>query len=243
MSEKVKKIKRVVTAEEKKKTLRLVLIIAASLLAAVLVTGVILGCVSVKAFTRFDDYSSVTVYGAGGTLIQEIIATDEDGAETHDRFELNKLLREGLKKTRFSILRGVLEGTSASAPKFKRGAEKDADTGKYEKLIVKGSEIASSSQAGEGAYLLEFVFAGRTDGKPDKSIEVEGERLFFDRARVAVAVSPGNIIEQYVFYLYDSERLYGEGSEYYEITPVTVKAKATALYDNIAAIKDYLTAA
>lgn len=243
-SAKVKKVKKVYTEEGKKRTRNIILISVASAVAAILIVGIILGCVKTSGFSALEGYKYVSINGNAASVMNLTSETEEN----KDAFAMDSRLKEGLKKSKYSILRGIFEGAGANAYKFemqdveyreknKKGEWKTKT--RKERVVIKSADIESQATSGENSYSLVFDFGRDDNGNPAKTIKVEGEDIAYDTARIAVSASSDNIIEKYVIYFYDSEKIYGDGSEYYEISPVVVKANASNLYNGIKAILDY----
>jgi hypothetical protein len=228
-AEKPTKVYKRVQAQEKKKGLtKKLLIIFGAIVAAIVIAGIILGCIPVSAFSDFTDYDYANITAPDGIshAVDRIVA---DTDATHDQYEVSKLLNAGLKKTRYSILRGLLEGTASSGYKFQRDADK-------EKVLLAAADAkAKFARPEEGKYAIQFVY------KSVKSVKVEGETVEFDTAVVILSANSGNIIETYTFYLYVDSKVGNANDESrgYEVTPITVKAKALTLYNNVTGIFDY----
>ncbi len=238
---KVKRIKRVRTDADKKRALRLTLIIIASVVAAILITGLILGLIPKKGFTDFADYKYVNVSSSSST--QSINNVTEKTSDNTDQYEINKMLKDGLKTTKFSVLRAILEGNVSKAVTFEKTTEEylnDDDEVKERevKKMIAGSTIASLAPATATAYSLTFRYNRGTGENPEKFITVEGEKVYYDVIKVAVSADESNIIEDYTVYFYDSEK--AGVDEDYEITPVIIKAKLIDLKKAIDAIFEYL---
>lgn len=238
MSKVVKK--KVITEESRKRGWKIAIIVIASVLAALLIVGIVLGCIKTKGLSELDGYESVWV---NGNAVPVISADNENTAAVNNRF------KTGLKKSRYSLLRGIFEGVWSNSYKFElrdvsyREQNKKGDyvdKTRKEKVVVKAANIESyaTTATTENEYALKFDF-GRKDGEPSRTVKVEGEEIAFDTAIVRVAVSKGNIIEEYTVYFYDSEKIYGDGSEYYEINPVIMKADANNLFKGIGDIIEY----
>ncbi len=237
-----KKVK-VYNEESRKKGVKIAVIVIASVVAAILIVGIILGCVKANGFTALQGYKYVSLNGGSASVISVETETDDN----KDAFATDKRLKEGLKKSKYSLLRGIFEGVWSNGYKF---AMEDVEyreqnkKGEYvtktkkQRVTVKGAEVeAKAIAASDNEYSLVFDF-GRTDnGASAKTVKVEGEEIAYDTAIVLLSVSSDNIIEEYTVYFYDSEKIYGDGNEYYEINPVIVKANANDLYR---AVKDIL---
>lgn len=239
------KVKKVYSESDAKRRGKIAILAVASVVAAILVVGIILGCVKSNGFSAFDGYKFVTINDGAAT----VVATDGETDDNKDAFTTDARLKGGLKKSKYSLLRGIFEGVWSNGYKFamqdveyREQNKKDewVTKTKSERVVVKGSEIESKTTAqNSDEYVLEFDFGRTANGEPAKTIKVEGEEISYDTARVVLSVSSDNIIEKYTVYFYDAEKTYGDGSEYYEITPVVVKANANGLYKAVTDILNY----
>ena len=242
---KVKKVKKVYSAESRKKGVKIAVICVASVVAAILIVGIVLGCVKANGFTALEGYKYVTINGNAAT----VISTDTETDDNKDAYATDSRLKEGLKKSKYSLLRGIFEGVWSNGYKFAmedveyREQNKKGEwvtKTKRERVSVKGSDIAARATGqNENEYTLSFDFGRDENGNPAKTVKVEGEEIAYDTARVVISVSSDNIIESYTVYFYDVEKTYGDGSEYYTVNPVIVKANANGLYNAVKAILAY----
>ena len=235
----MKKVKKkVITEQSRKKGWRIAVIVLASIVAAFIIVGIVLGCIKTNGLSELDGYKFVAI---NGNTVPVINASDEDSA-------VNKRFKDGLSKSRYTLLRGVFEGVWSNSYKFKLEDVEYTEQNKKgewvtktreERVVVKASNIeALATSYGENEYAIKLDY-GRVNGSPAKTITVENEEIAYDTAIVRVAVSSGNIIEEYTVYFYDSEKVYGDDSEYYTINPVVMKADANDLFNGIGAIIDY----
>ncbi|MDR2201595.1 MAG: hypothetical protein LBP26_02355 [Clostridiales bacterium] len=246
MSEKVKKVKRIKADANKGVLKKRLLIIASAVLAALVATCFILGFVRAKAFEPLSGREYVRILSGGqaaGSLLVDNETRDADA--TRDQYEVNKLLSAGLKKSRYSLLRGVLEGVWSNSYKFETEKEEYKNAkGKTKTRDVRKSMTYADAQtrwlAAEG-YVLEFKFARTADNKPAKTVTVQKEDIAYDTAVVAVAVDGNNTIQSYTVYFFDYEMTYGDAPEIedYRIKPVIIKAAATPLYSSLDGIVEY----
>lgn len=238
-----KKVKKVYNEESRKKGVKIAIITVASVVAAILIVGIILGCVKANGFTALEGYEYVTINNGASSVISVESETDDN----KDAFAVDKRFKDGLKKSKYSLLRGIFEGVWSNGYKF---AMQDVEyreqnkKGEYvtktkqERVAVKSADVEEKATTqNENEYSLVFDFGRTENGEPAKSIKVEGEVIAYDTAIVVLSGSGDNIIEKYTVYFYDAEKIYGDGSEYYEINPVVVKANANGLYE---AVKDIL---
>ncbi len=242
---KVKKIKKVYNADTRNRGVKIAVIVTASVLAALLIVGIVLGCVKSKGFSALEGYKYVTINGNAAAVVSTETETDDN----KDAFAMDKRFKTGLKKSRYSLLRGIFEGVWANDYKFAmqdveyREKNKKGEwvtKTKKERVTVKGKDIAArTANPNDNQYSLTFDFGRNDKGEPAKTITVEGEKIAYDTASVLLSVSGDNIIEKYTVYFYDMEKTYGDESEYYKITPVVVKAGATNLYKAVKDIVEY----
>lgn len=220
------------------KAFKIVLIVLCSILAAVIITGTVLGFIPSAGFSALSDYQYVNIESTAKTQSINNVTT-KDGNE--DQYHMNSLLKDGLASTKFSYLRAVMEGNVGNSMKFEKEdvEKKDEDGNKYtekEKVEIMRKDILGKITTAENAYVLTFSY------KELKTITVEGEEIKFDTMRVLMNAKEGNIIQDYTVYFYDNDYVSGnfEGSDEYKITPVIVKAKGTQFMEKLDDIFKYI---
>lgn len=202
----------------KKKSLPIIII--SSVVAAILITVVVLMCVSIKPFDAIDDYEYVNFYADANGVRPSIEANEE----TKAKFD------EGMKKTSFSVLHALFEGQVGYGMKFQ--TEKNEDD-KTVRKVIEAKDIKSQTQVSEGVYVLEFVYF-LDDSKATKTIKVEGEEVHFNVISFCVSTSNGEI-KEVVLYPYNIDLIDAQNpvAEEYSINPVIIKANTTVLFDNL----------
>ena len=211
-----------------KKALSKTFIIVGSIVAALAITVLVLCLVRVKPLDALDGFTRVEVYDLSSTNRIEIEKNDEKKADRLDKLE------DGMSKTSFSVMQGILEGKPSGALKFKtevKEGEKDKSRVTYESTAIE------SINSTDTLYKLRFIYS------EPQSVKIEGEEVSFDRAIVLVGDANneiGNV--EIVFYL--NSRIDNQAadenisSEYYTVSPVVVNARSTSLYNAIKEVID-----
>ncbi|MDR0425635.1 MAG: hypothetical protein LBH24_00525 [Clostridiales bacterium] len=219
-----------------KKAVSKTLIALISLIALVLIVGLILFFVKPDRVAVLAEYDKVSVYNVN-TAADRI---DLDKAVTGD-LSLTGIIDRGLQKSRYNVLQGLLEGKAGTALKFKTKKADDPDNaGKQidERVELKAEEV-KDVRAGETTYKLEFSFAAL------RTVKVEGAEIPYDRAIVLVHDS-ANEIDEVEIYFYQFLRIDNEsddeaiGSAYYRVYPVKMRILSTNLFN---ACKDVIDTA
>lgn len=198
-----------------KKRFSISLIVVASVVAAVLLTVLILGLIPIRPFRPFADYRTVVISSS---------AKDNWG-ELSD--EHKKKFDEGLKKTKFSVLHATFEGVFRYGPRFEVHEETNAD-GKKTDVVTEltYAQMVERTGASGDRYALEFVYSA------PRTLKVKKETVSYDRLRVLITSSNGEVHNVTLYpYLYDMT--YGEGNaavQEYRIKPVVVRANPSRLY-------------
>lgn len=143
--------------------------------------------------------------------------------------------------TRFSIMSAMLQWKWDYSYNFKRNA--DGEKVKLSAVDVKNVTATSTE------YMVEFVYP-RVDVIDDKldydsaqSITVDGEKVYFDRVKVLIGNSNGEVgtISLYPYLsarIDNASDIDGIASDTYEITGINVRANTTSAF---AALKDLAT--
>ena len=85
------RIKKVITEESRKKGWKIAVIVIASVLAAIIIVGVVLGCIKTKGLSALDGYKYVWINGNTATV----------NADNEDYAAVDKRFKTGLKKSRY----------------------------------------------------------------------------------------------------------------------------------------------
>ncbi len=228
--------------------------VVAIVLASILVICLALGFISNKSLSRseFSDYQYVNVYDNSGSSSPMCVIKAGDEDESKEYFD------DGISSTSFSWLRGVLEykfwgyglefrtytETEDEIQYDDYGYPELDDDGNEEteeveteyRYTMYGSDVSNVVKAGEGMFMLEFVFA--TQGEDRKSIKVEGEEVLFNKLYVIITDS-GSILKEYPMYLVDEDQMHEDNA--YEISPILFTSDFTTLYENLCEIKEIYT--
>lgn len=158
-----------------KKKVALPIIISSGVLALVIIAVIVLSLVTVNPLVgMLGGYENVMLYNGSGENEITYYPTNEN---TDSR------LADGIEGSKFSVMHAILEGRFNYSPKFK--TEKDADGNEQKaKLTVSGTRTLIPE--GENKMLL-FTFA------QPKTVKVEKEEITFDRAKVMVYDTNGEI--------------------------------------------------
>lgn len=232
-----KKVKKVITIEDKKRHKKIAIICVSAVLVAILIVGLILGLVPVKSMSDLTDYDFARIYTSKS-------ATESQGGAISSQYDsqLDSMLKEGLKKTKFSILRAVFEGNFANANKLIY--DKVEDPNDKDKTIdklkeIKPSKLIEETTAGENQYVLELVYGDKRviQAKTNKG---KYQDIHYNQIRIVVSYNQ-NIIETLKLYAYDNELLGGNTieAEYYTITPIYIKATTNKLFNNMKSILNF----
>ncbi|MBQ8882219.1 MAG: hypothetical protein IJY70_02355 [Clostridia bacterium] len=195
-----------------KKALTRTIIIVASILIVLGATILTLSLIQQTPLkSAINGYNRVEIYDLDGQR-----QTDMDASE-------QALFNDGLDKTTYSVMQGILEGKAGGELLFKRDSA-------GEKITVDGSTDAIHSVSVSGAYKVEFIF------NADKTVSVEGSSISYDRIIVFV-YDTVNEIKDLDIYFYDDDKVNLQGSEdEYDIYAVQVRAKTTDLFNALAQI-------
>ena len=173
-----------------KKRVALPIIITSGVAALIVIAIIVLSVVTVNPLLgMLGGYSDVTVYN------HEASTPYPNTDKTVEK------VKEGIEDTRFSVMHAILEGRWVYSPKFKTEKDEDGETVRTKLTVTATKNLTADSSN----YMLLFSF----DEK--KSVKIEGETVEFDRAKVLVYDTVGEI-ERIVIYPYLQEKL--------DITPI-----------------------
>lgn len=198
-----------------KKRLSLAFIIVAALVAAILITVLILSLVTISPFGGLPEYDNIVVYDLNSSY--QLPVTD------------SAKLDAGVKKTDFRIMHAMLEGKFDYKYSFKTETVEENGKKVTRRYKCNGATIqAVSATSSKYMLLLEYDKV--------KSITVEGEKVSFDRIKVLIPDYQGEI-GKIEFYPYIEDMITGEGkedNEYYTTTPIVTYCYTYDLYQTIA---------
>lgn len=207
-------------------------------IAALIIIAVIVLCA-----VRINPLGKITVPSAeesvGGVRCDLYNLGGEDPLATNDAAQSK--IRSALDSMDFSVMSAVLRWQWDYSYNFERDDE-------GEKVIM-GSGDINSIHATETEYMVEIVYkaAKYNDGVVDtatcQSLKVDGETIYFDRIKIIIGNSDGNLGEITMYpYLYRRVTNFMEdgGISYstYETTAVKIRANTTTAY---AALGDLVT--
>lgn len=200
-----------------KKRVALPIIITSGVLALIVIAVIVLSVVFVNPLKNvLGGYESVSLY-------------NEDTASYYpSNDDTVAKMNEGVEGTKFSVMHAILEGRFSYSPKFK--TEKDDDDNDVKsKLTIAGVRNLSPES---GKKMLLFTFSEK------KTISVQGEEVTFDRAKVLVYDTNGEI-ERIEIYPYLQEKLDVTPTDsYYYCYPIIIWSTTGKLMD---AVGDYTT--
>lgn len=215
-----------------KKAVKRSITIVGAILAVILAVVLILLFIKPAPLSSLESYDRIRIYNLGTT--NNAITLDGSDSDVDDYLDT---FDKGLKKSKYSVLHGILEGKASTALKFNKHEEVDPDDEDKTidvKDVYTSSDITSSKFAPTGEkYKVEFFY------NSVKSVIVEGEAVRFNRAVILVGDSSNEIADLEVVF-YDETRMNNqiETDEDYEIYSVRARIIATNLYNAIADIFD-----
>ena len=198
------------------------LIISGSILAGILLIGLILAFIPIRRISSFDDFSVARVYAHGsrdGVQVNasELIPLGEryDGLRSIDG-----QLRDALDSTSYSVLHAMFEARLGSTVSFRPEYDEDG---------VLALDAIAAAIPSEGEYMLRLEFG------EVRYIMVAGERVYYDTLLFFVPDSSNQVvwIDVYAFErgrLEVSDNLTANNPRYYYIRPLRMRAVTTMLY-------------
>lgn len=147
-------------------------------------------------------------------------------------------IRSALSGMDFSVMNAVLQWNWDYSYNFSRNSDGD-------KIMMTADDVVAKTGSAD-EYMIEYVYENATvDGELDKSkaksLEVDGETVYFDRLKVVIGDTENSVGEIYLYpYIYEraTNKIAGGGVPYstYRITPVKVRANTTSAYAALADI-------
>lgn len=202
-----------------KKKVALPVIITSSVVAALLIAVLVLSLISVNPLTGLlGGYSNIEVYNVN-TAYPYPVTPDS-------KTEMDK----AVKDTKFSVMHGILEGRFVYSPKFKTVKNEDGDK---ERVSMNTADIKAVA-ADSSRYMLLFSY------ESPKTVKVQGEEVTFDRAKIKVYDTAGEIekIEVYA-YLYDKINL-SPSDPYYNIDVIEIYTTTSKLMNTLEGYGDLI---
>ena len=199
-----------------KKAGKITLIVVSSIVAAILIAGIILGCIIVRPMKGFTDYSEIYVTNAASQRLPD--------GPLKDKYKGK--IDKAVKKTGFSVLRAMLEFAYSYGPEFLTEVNEDGET---VRVARKKSEVYSACAATSDSYMLELQFGGKND--PLKTFSVGKETIAYNTLVMNVHTTDGELrwVNLYLFDQYMDGENDPKAEEYY-VTPIRVRMNTSSLY-------------
>lgn len=215
-----------VTVTKTKRSANIIMFVVIGLAALILIAVAVLSAVRVNPMEKFDEPESYEFYDAGSST-RLCSAIGEEKSE----------IRVALSGMDFSVMSAILQGRWDYSFNFMRNADGDKEE-------ISGAEAYLKSPD-EGKYMIELVYPsvvndrGELDLTTAQSIEVDGETVYFDRLKVIIGNSDGEIgtIELYPYIDARSVNT-STNPEFsaitYKVTGITIRANTTETYARLA---------
>lgn len=215
-----------VTVERSHKAANIAVIIIVSLAVLILVAVAVLNLVHVDPVDKLAKPERYDFYDVGSGTVES------GGQETQSRVDA------AVNDMKFSVMDAVLQWKFGYDYTFKRNGNGD-------KYAVTSGDIKALTGASD-EYMVEFVYKtvvvddGVIDYSTAQSVTVEGETVYFDRVKVLIGNSNGEVgtISLYPYLsvrIDNSSDIDGLASDTYEVTGINMRANTTTAY---AALKE-----
>lgn len=215
-----------VTVTNTHRKANIAVIIVVSIAVLILVAVAVLSAVRVDPTKKLGEPERYDFYDLNSTRA------------TSTNKEIQSKLDIAMGDMRFSVMSAILQWKWDYSYNFKRNAD-------GEKIKLSAADIKNIS-ATATEYMVEYVYApvGVVDDKLDyaaaQSFEVDGETVYFDRVKVLVGNTDGEvgIISLYPYLsarIDNASDIDGIASDTYEITGINVRANTAKAYS---ALKD-----
>lgn len=199
------------------------------------ITALLLIAIAVMCSVRVDPLDGLKTPDAKKSERYELYDLDTS-APLMTTSKAQSKIRAALSQMDFSVMNAVLQLNWDYSYNFARNSE-----GK--KITLSASEINEKTST-DKEYMVEYVYADAVvNGELNKSLAqkltVDGETIYFDRVKVLIGNTDGNVGEIYLYpyvYEYATNRVADDGARYesYKITPVKVRANTTDAYKALA---------
>lgn len=194
-----------------KKRVKIPLIVASSVVGAILIAVIILCAITVYPMKSFMDYSAVRVTTSERALPNETLRTD-----------FKSKIDKNLKNTGFSVMHATLEFVGSYGPEFVTEKDEDDKTVRKEMKI---SEAKEACAATEDSYKFELEFA------TVKTLTVGKEKVSYDRLVMNVKTTDGELRWVTVYpYLSSMDGTVSPESDEYRVNPVRMRMNTSPLY-------------
>ena len=193
-----------------KKQVKIPVIVASSIVGAILIAVIVLCCIVVHPMDDFMQYATVRVTTSAHELPNGSLA---DASQPY-----KKKIDVGLEDTGFSVMHAMLEFVGSYGPEF---TVDDED----ERQVVTIAEARSACAATDSSYMLELGF------DKVREYEVDGEKIKYDRMIMNVTTTNGEVkwVRIYLFeYAYEISTA-PENADY-RVNPVRVRMDTSDLY-------------
>lgn len=181
-----------------KKRIALPITIASGVIAALLISVLVMSFIFVNPLKDMTDgYDYVRVYDKSQTNAYPV------GTEGDDE------VKKAFGETGFSVMQSILEGRFGLSPNFKLVDKEGTTTGEKERVNYNMIQIMAVAADADN-YMLEFAF------KDKKTLKIEGEEVAYDRLKVLVHDTNGEIKKiEAIPYLYEKISTNNDDRLYY----------------------------
>ena len=196
-----------------KKAGKISLIVVSSVVGAILIAGIILGCIIVRPMKSFTDYSEIYVTTSSSSQALPDVSLKE---------KYKGKLDKELKGTGFSVLRAMLEFAYSYGPEFLTETNEDGETVRVARTIA---EARSACAATSSSYMLELHYDDL------KTFTVQKETISYNTLVMNVHTTDGELrwVNLYLFNRYMNGANDPDAEEYF-VTPVRVRMNTSSLY-------------
>ncbi len=177
--------------------------------------------------------------------LDKVAAPNESKGERYDFYDVGSSsvmpnspatqskIRTALGDMDFSVMNAILQWNWDYSYNFVRNS-------KGNKITMTGDEVRAKIGSSE-EYMVEMVYEncvvnGALDKSKAKSLEVDGETIYFDRLKVLIGNTNGSVGEIYMYpYVYElaTNKIAEEGLRYqkYKVAGIKVRANTTDTYE------------
>lgn len=205
----------------KTRKISLPIAITGSVLAVIVLAAIVLSFVNISTFAILPKMNHADIFNLS-TTNSRLTVTEGSG----DEVKYNAF-NKAVKGTKFSIIQAVLEGKFDTKAKFVTYKDEDKKKQFKELSATEVKEIKATATE----YMIEFVYS------KTETLKVEGKDIEFDRIKVLVGDSSGEIGKMIIYpYLYDRIDNAHEGdtaSEFYVVRPVKIYANSSKLFSTL----------
>lgn len=210
-----------VTVVKSHKLANIAVCIVAAIAALIIIAVVVMCAVSVDPLDGLKKPVRYEFYNTGSSV-----------SEWTDERAQNKV-EAALSDMDFSVMSAVLQWNWDYSYNFVRNANGD-------KIKMSAADVAGVTTDAD-TFMIEYVYApanitgGEIDYSTAQQLTVDGETIYFDRVKVLITNTDGNVGEMYLYpYIYDrvNNTVADDGVTYadYTITAVKVRANTTNAY-------------